>query len=43
LEFSGFAVDGRPELTMIVYNPATTAEAERIRMFLTDQTKVKAA
>lgn len=31
LEFSVFAVDGRPELGMIVYNPATQADAERIR------------
>jgi transcriptional regulator with XRE-family HTH domain len=34
LEFSAFAVDGRPELAMIVYNPATTAQADRIRAFL---------
>jgi transcriptional regulator with XRE-family HTH domain len=34
LEFSAFAVDGRPELSMIVYNPATPAEAERVRAFL---------
>src|SRR6204780_2033365 len=25
LEFSGFAVDGRPDLTMVIYNPATPA------------------
>jgi transcriptional regulator with XRE-family HTH domain len=31
LEFSGFAVDGRPDLGMIVYNPATSADADRIR------------
>ncbi|WP_152046339.1 helix-turn-helix transcriptional regulator [Aureimonas psammosilenae] len=34
LEFSAFAVDGRPELGMVVYNPATDAEATRIRTFL---------
>jgi transcriptional regulator with XRE-family HTH domain len=34
LEISGFAVDGRPELGMVVYTPATSAEAERIRAFL---------
>jgi transcriptional regulator with XRE-family HTH domain len=34
LEFSAFAVDGRPELSMIVYNPATPAEAQRIRAYL---------
>ncbi len=34
LEISGFAVDGRPELAMVVYNPATPADAERIREYL---------
>jgi len=31
LEFSTFAVEGRPDLGMIVYNPASPADAERIR------------
>lgn len=31
LEYSGFAVDGRPDLGMIVYNPATPETAQRIR------------
>jgi transcriptional regulator with XRE-family HTH domain len=30
LEFSAFAVDGRPDLSMVVYNPATAEDAERI-------------
>jgi transcriptional regulator with XRE-family HTH domain len=30
MEFSGFAVDGRPDLTMVVYNPATPADADKI-------------
>ncbi len=34
LAFSAFAVDGRPELGMIVYNPASDAMAERIRGFM---------
>jgi transcriptional regulator with XRE-family HTH domain len=29
-EFSAFAVDGRPDLSMIVYNPATSEDAEKI-------------
>ncbi|HEX3439969.1 MAG TPA: helix-turn-helix transcriptional regulator [Pseudolabrys sp.] len=29
-EYSAFAVDGRPDLSMVVYNPATPADAERI-------------
>ena len=31
LEYSAFAVDGRPDLSMIVYNPATPLDAEGIR------------
>lgn len=34
LEFSVFAVDGRPELGMIVYNPAAPADAERIQSLI---------
>jgi len=33
-EYSSFAVDGRPDLTMVIYNPATPADAERIRTHL---------
>lgn len=31
LEFSSFSVEGRPELGMIVYNPASRADAAKIR------------
>jgi transcriptional regulator with XRE-family HTH domain len=34
LEFSGFAVDGRPDLAMVIYNPATAADADKIRALL---------
>ena len=34
LEFSAFAVDGRPELGMVVYNPASLADAQRIRTLI---------
>ncbi|MEJ1962677.1 MAG: helix-turn-helix transcriptional regulator [Gammaproteobacteria bacterium] len=34
LEFSAFAVDGRPELSMIVYNAATRDDADRIRSLI---------
>src|SRR5580704_1298762 len=30
-EYSAFAVDGRPDLSMIVYNPVTPADAEKIK------------
>jgi transcriptional regulator with XRE-family HTH domain len=33
-EYSAFAVDGRPELSMVVYNPATPEDAERIKSLL---------
>src|SRR6202034_2611409 len=29
-EYSAFAVDGRPDLTMVVYNPLAAADLERI-------------
>ena len=34
MEFSSFAVEGRPELGMIVYNPASADDAERLRLLL---------
>ena len=33
-EYSAFAVDGRPDLAMVVYNPATPEDAERIQSLL---------
>ena len=35
LEYSAFAVDGRPDLGMVIYNPATPADAERVRSLMT--------
>ncbi len=34
MEFSAFAVDGRPDLNMVVYNPATAADAAKVRALL---------
>jgi len=34
LEYSGFAVDGRPDLNLVVYNPVDPRVAERIRMLV---------
>src|SRR5712664_3601535 len=31
LEYSTFAVAGRPDLSLVIYNPATPADAEKIR------------
>ncbi|MFC3654048.1 helix-turn-helix transcriptional regulator [Dyella humi] len=36
-EYSAFAVDGRPDLSMVVYNPATPADAERITSLMEAQ------
>jgi transcriptional regulator with XRE-family HTH domain len=33
-EYSAFAVDGRPDLSMVVYNPATPEDAEGIKSLL---------
>ncbi len=33
-EYSVFAVDGRTDLSLVIYNPATPADAERIRSLL---------
>jgi transcriptional regulator with XRE-family HTH domain len=37
MEYSAFAVDGRPDLGMIVYNPATSSDVERIRSLIASQ------
>ncbi|HWG66871.1 MAG TPA: hypothetical protein VN662_05600, partial [Rhodanobacteraceae bacterium] len=34
LEYSTFAVDGRPDLGMILYNPATDEDAARIQVLI---------
>lgn len=41
VEYSAFAVDGRPDLTMVVYNPATAADAERIASLLEAPPRVR--
>lgn len=37
LEYSGLTVEGRPDLTMIVYHPATAADEARVRELLVGQ------
>jgi transcriptional regulator with XRE-family HTH domain len=39
LEFSVFAVDGRPELGMVIYNPASSADADRVRSLIAELDK----
>ncbi|MET0969276.1 MAG: helix-turn-helix transcriptional regulator [Tardiphaga sp.] len=36
MEYSSFIVDGRSDLTMIVYNPATAQDAVRVRAFIAE-------
>jgi hypothetical protein len=33
-EYSAFAVDGRPDLCMVVHNPATPADTDKIRSLI---------
>jgi transcriptional regulator with XRE-family HTH domain len=40
-EYSAFAVDGRPDLGMVVYNPATPEDAQRIRALNKAKPKAK--
>ena len=39
LEYSAFAVDGRLDLDMVIYNPATPADAERIHSLIKSLSK----
>ncbi|WP_407572815.1 helix-turn-helix transcriptional regulator [Deinococcus altitudinis] len=34
LEYSAFPIDGRPDLTMVVYNPATTQDRQAVQSLL---------
>jgi hypothetical protein len=37
LEYSGFAIDGRPDLNMVVYNPIDPDVVERIRRLVREK------
>jgi transcriptional regulator with XRE-family HTH domain len=37
MEYSAFAVDGRPDLGLVIYNPATPADADKIRSLIKSQ------
>lgn len=39
LEYSAFAVDGRPDLSLVIYNPATPDDVNRIRSLLESSSK----
>jgi transcriptional regulator with XRE-family HTH domain len=40
-EYSAFAVDGRPDLGMVVYNPATPEDAQRIKALIDAKPKAR--
>jgi transcriptional regulator with XRE-family HTH domain len=42
LEYSAFSVDGRPDLTMVIYSPATPADAARIRALIASKVEADA-
>jgi transcriptional regulator with XRE-family HTH domain len=42
LEYSSFAVDGRPDLSLIVYSPATSADRRLVESLLAAQTALAA-
>jgi transcriptional regulator with XRE-family HTH domain len=39
-EYSSFAVDGRPDLDLVIHNPATPADAERVSALVNSQPEV---
>ncbi|HEX4648473.1 MAG TPA: helix-turn-helix transcriptional regulator [Steroidobacteraceae bacterium] len=42
-EYSAFAVDGRPDLALVIYAPATPEDAQRVRSLLKSRPKPRAA
>ena len=34
MEYSAFTVDGRPDLSMVIYHPATPEDTERVRSLI---------
>jgi transcriptional regulator with XRE-family HTH domain len=40
MEYSAFAVAGRPDLSMIVYNPATSSDADRVRALIASKAEM---
>jgi transcriptional regulator with XRE-family HTH domain len=41
LEYSAFAVDGRPDLSLVIYNPSTPKDVSRIRGLIKSRAKTK--
>jgi hypothetical protein len=34
VEYSAFSIDGRPDLNLVIYNPATPKDVDKIRKLL---------
>ena len=43
LEYSAFAVDGRPDLGLVIFTAATAADAERISKLLKSRARLRAS
>jgi transcriptional regulator with XRE-family HTH domain len=41
LEYSAFSIDGRPDLSLVIYNPATPKDVNKIRGLLKSKAKTK--
>jgi transcriptional regulator with XRE-family HTH domain len=41
LEYSAFSIDGRPDLSLVIYNPATPKDVNRIRELMKSTPKTK--
>jgi transcriptional regulator with XRE-family HTH domain len=41
MDYSAFAVDGRPDLSLVIYNPATKEDAAKIKELLRSQSKAR--
>ena len=41
MEFSSFAVDGRPDLGMVIYNPVTPADADKVRALVAKDVEIQ--
>lgn len=37
LEYSAFAIDGRPDLGLVIYSPATTSDTDKIRSLISER------
>jgi transcriptional regulator with XRE-family HTH domain len=42
MEYSSFSVDGRPDLSMVIYNPATPEDADKVRLLMESRASASA-